>query len=55
VSFDPEMPDHLKMFVVRILVDQDWVTKAEAAVIALNAEIETILTKLKEISNGNNT
>ena len=55
ISFDPEMPDHLKMFVVRILVDQDWKQKAEAAVIALNAEIETILTNLKEISNGNNT
>ena len=55
ISFDPEMPDHLKMFVVRILVDQDWKQKAEAAVIALNAEIETILTKLKEITNGNNT
>ena len=55
ISFDPEMPDHLKMFVVRILVDQDWKEKAEAAVIALNAEIETILTNLKEISNGNNT
>ena len=55
ISFDPEMPDHLKMFVVRILVDQDWKQKAEAAVIELNAEIETILTNLKEISNGNNT
>ena len=55
ISFDPEMPDHLKMFVVRILVDQDWKEKAEAAVIALNAEIETILTNLKEISNANNT
>ena len=55
ISFDPEMPDHLKMFVVRILADQDWKDKAEAAVIALNAEIETILTNLKEIKNGNNT
>jgi len=55
ISFDPEMPDHLKMFVVRILVDQDWKEKAEAAVIELNAEIETILTNLKEIPNGNNT
>lgn len=55
VSFDPEMPDHLKMFATRILVDQDWKQKAESAVIAFNSEIDMILTQLKELTNGNNT
>lgn len=50
VSFDPEMPDHLRLFSKRIYRDTDWIAKAEAAVIAVNAEIETIIKQLGDLN-----
>jgi putative phage-type endonuclease len=55
ISFDPEMPEHLQIYCKLITLDDEWKQRAESAVIAFNAEIETILTQLKEIQNGNNT
>ena len=52
VSFDPEMPDHLQLFTKRIYRDADWIAKAEAAVIAVNAEIETTINQLGDLQNG---
>lgn len=49
VSFDPEMPDHLKMFVKRIYRDDEYIKKMESAVIAFLSEVETTINKLKEI------
>jgi hypothetical protein len=52
VSFDPEMPDHLRLFTKRIYRDSDWIEKAEAAVIAVNAEIESTIKQLGDLKNG---
>jgi hypothetical protein len=48
------MPEHLQIFSKLITLDEEWKQRAESAVIAFNAEIETILTQLKEIQNGYN-
>jgi hypothetical protein len=49
VSFDPEMPDHLQGFVKRIYRDDEYIKQMEDKVTLFLAEIETTLTKLKEI------
>jgi putative phage-type endonuclease len=54
ISFDPEMPDYLQIYCKYITLDEEWKQRAESAVIAFNAEIETTLTQLKEIQNGYN-
>lgn len=55
ISFDPEMPEHLQIYCKDITLDEEWKQRAESAVIAFNAEIETTLTQLKELNYGNNT
>jgi putative phage-type endonuclease len=54
VSYDPDMPDHLKGFVKRIYRDDEYINNMQNAVIAFLSEIETIVNNLKEIQNGNN-
>ena len=54
VSFDPEMPDHLKGFVKRIYRDDEYIKTMEDKVILFLQEIETTVNNLKEIQNGNN-
>jgi len=54
VSFDPEMPDHLKGFVKRIYRDDEYIKTMEKSVIDFLSETETIINNLKEISNGYN-
>lgn len=53
ISFDPEMPEHLQIYCKLITLDEEWKERAESAVIAFNAEIETTLTQLKELNYGN--
>ena len=54
ISFDPELPEYLQIYCKEITLDEEWKERAESAVIAFNAEIETILTNLKELNYGNN-
>lgn len=53
VSFDPEMPDHLKGFVKRIYRDDEYIKTMENKVILFLQEVETIINNLKENINGN--
>lgn len=48
ISFDPEMPDHLKGFVKRIYRDDEYIKNMEDKVILFLQEIETIVNNLKE-------
>ena len=49
VSFDPEMPDHLKVFVKRIYRDDEYIKTMEDKVILFLQEVETTINNLKEI------
>jgi putative phage-type endonuclease len=49
VSFDPEMPDHLKGYVKRIYRDDEYIKNMEDKVTLFLQEIETIVNNLKEI------
>lgn len=49
ISFDPEMPDHLQGFVLRVYRDDEYIKEVENKVISFLAEIETIVNNLKEI------
>lgn len=49
ISFDPEMPDHLKGFVKRIYRDDEYIKTMEDKVILFLQEVETTITNLKEI------
>jgi hypothetical protein len=49
VSFDPEMPDHLKGFVKRIYRDDEYIKTMEDKVILFLQEVETTINNLKEI------
>ena len=49
VSFDPEMPDHLKGFVKRIYRDDEYIKEMENKVILFLQEVETTINNLKEI------
>ncbi len=49
VSFDPEMPDHLRVYVKLIYRDDEYIKNMEDKVILFLQEIETIVNNLKEI------
>jgi putative phage-type endonuclease len=49
VSFDPEMPDHLRGYVKRIYRDDEYIKNMEDKVTLFLQEIETIVNNLKEI------
>jgi hypothetical protein len=49
ISFDPDMPDHLKGFVKRIYRDDEYIKMMEDKVTLFLQEIETIVNNLKEI------
>ena len=49
VSFDPRMPKHLQLFVVRFERDDTLIAEAEAEVMRFIAEVEEILAKLSLI------
>jgi putative phage-type endonuclease len=52
VSFDPDQKEHLQLFIKRLYKDEAWIAEAEKEVIALNDEIENIILKLEEFTNG---
>lgn len=52
VSFDPDQKEHLQLFIKRLYRDDAWIAEAEREVIALNDEIENIILKLEEFTNG---
>jgi putative phage-type endonuclease len=49
VSYDPEMPDHLRGYVKRIYRDDEYIKNMEDKVTLFLQEIETIVNNLKEI------
>jgi len=52
VSFDPDQKEHVQLFIKRLYKDEAWIAEAEREVIALNDEIENIILKLEEFTNG---
>lgn len=47
VSFDPRLPEHLQLFVVRFARDDNRIKEMQAEVVALLAEVDAIVAKLK--------
>ena len=50
VSYDPRLPEHLRMFVKRIERDNDYIKMLEAEVTLFLSELEEKLNKLEEIN-----
>ena len=48
VSYDPRMPEHLRILVVRIERDNELIAELEAAVIEANSEIQQIINELEK-------
>jgi predicted phage-related endonuclease len=48
VSYDPRMPDGLKLFVVRMNRDSERIAEMEAQVIKFNDAVEAMLTELRK-------
>lgn len=46
VSFHPAFPPHLQLYVQRVLRDDAYIAKLEAACLSLNDEVEAIVSKL---------
>jgi len=47
VSYDPRMPEPLRMYVQRIERDAEYINKLEDAVIAFSAEVDALVKRLK--------
>ena len=50
VSYDPRLPEHLRMFVKRVDRDNDYIKTLEAEVTLFLSELEEKLSKLEEIN-----
>ena len=50
VSYDPRLPEHLRMFVKRVERDNDYIKMLEAEVTLFLSELEEKLNKLEEIN-----
>lgn len=48
VSFDPRLPEHLQLFVVRFARDDNRIKEMQAEVVVLLTEVDAIIDKLKE-------
>ena len=48
-SYDPRLPEHLRLFVVRVPRDDKYITELETEVRKFLAELEEKITKLKEM------
>jgi YqaJ-like viral recombinase domain len=48
VSFDPRLPDHLQLFVVRYHRDEQFIRSMEREVVHFRGEIESVLASLPE-------
>jgi putative phage-type endonuclease len=52
VSYDPRLPEHLRMFVKRVERDDKHITTLEKEVTLFLSELEEKLTKLQELKRG---
>lgn len=52
VSFDPRLPDHLRLFVKRVERDDDYIKALEGEVTLFLSELEEKVTKLQELKRG---
>jgi putative phage-type endonuclease len=52
VSYDPRLPEHLRMFVKRVERDDDYIKMLECEVTLFLAEMEEKLIKLQELNRG---
>ena len=51
-SYDPRLPEHLRMFVKRVERDDDYIKVLEGEVTVFLAELEEKLSKLQELNRG---
>ena len=51
-SYDPRLPEHLRMFVKRVERDDDYIKMLEGEVTVFLAELEEKLNKLQELDRG---
>jgi putative phage-type endonuclease len=51
-SYDPRLPEHLRMFVKRVERDNDYIKMLEGEVTVFLAELEEKLSKLQELNRG---
>lgn len=49
VSFDPRFPQHLQLFVTRVMRDNEMIAELEKEVISFLAEVQTMVDKLNEL------
>jgi len=49
VSYDPRLPEHLRLFVKRIDRDAQYINLLEHEIIVFNGEIQEKLSKLKAL------
>jgi putative phage-type endonuclease len=49
VSYGPELPEEMQLFVVRMLRDDDMIAEMEKAVIAFNISVEQMIADLKAL------
>lgn len=50
VSYDPRMPEHLRILIVRVERDEDTIAMLEKAVIDANSEIDQIINDLEKVA-----
>jgi len=48
VSFHPDFPPHLRLYVQRVPRDNDYITKLETACLELEADVQEILSQLQQ-------
>lgn len=48
VSYDPRMPEHLRLFKVRIERDEDYIKKLEDAVLEAEARVQEVILQLNQ-------
>ena len=51
-SYDPRLPDHLRLFVKRVPRDDDYIKALEGEVTFFLSELEEKLSKLQELNRG---
>lgn len=54
VSYDPRMPEHLCLLVIRVPRDDELIAELEEAVTEAVKEVEDIINELNEVSNESN-
>lgn len=47
VSYDPRMPEHLRLLIVDVRRDNEYIEKLEAAILGFNSDVERIIAELK--------